>query len=164
MAKVVFSFEGTKMDILCNINDKMEDIIKSFSSKINVDMNKLIFLYGGNKLDDYENRLENIINSEDIKNNQINILAYKLEESSEDAKNYEMIENWKPKILDIMKKYLDDRIYLEDKVDRWRDAILSECNKLLSSLKEYKSFIHLIIKNEKKSQKDFLRNWYIIIQ
>ena len=126
MAKVVFSFEGTKIDILCNLNDKMEDIIKSFSSKINVDMKKLIFLYGGNILDDYENRLENIVNSEDIKNNQINILVYKLEEYNEDSKNYETIENLKPKIYDIMKKYLDDRIYLEDKVDRWRDAILSD--------------------------------------
>ena len=72
----------------------------------------------------------------------------------------EYIDNIKPKIEFILSKYLDDRKYIENSVDKWKDAILNECNSVFISNKEYKAFIYLMIKDEKQKQKDFLRNWF----
>ena len=71
----------------------------------------------------------------------------------------EYIDNIKPKIHFILSKYLDDRKYIENSVDKWKDAILNECNSIFVSNKEYKAFIYLMIKDEKQKQMDFLRNW-----
>ena len=40
-------------------------------------------------------------------------------------------------------------------MDKWKDAILNECNSVFVSNKEYKAFIYLMIKDEKQKQKDF---------
>ena len=50
MAEVVFIYEGKSIIIQCSLNEKMEDICNSLSSKIKVDINLLIFLYGGSIL------------------------------------------------------------------------------------------------------------------
>ena len=162
MAKVVFFFEGFNIDIPCNLDDKIEKIFIAFSSKLNLNRNNLIFLYGGALVNDEDYTFEDIANNEDLKNKTMNILVYKLEmyKTTQSFRDNLFIEDLKPKILDILKKYLDDREYLEDKVDRWRDAILNECKSILSSFKKFKTFINVMIKNEKKQQKDFLRSRY----
>jgi hypothetical protein len=50
MAQVVFNYEGQLITIQCNKNDKMRDICSKLSIKINENINSLIFLYGGNKI------------------------------------------------------------------------------------------------------------------
>ena len=67
----------------------------------------------------------------------------------------EYIDNIKPKIEFILSKYLDDRKYIENSVDKWKDAILNECNSVFVSNKEYKAFIYLMIKDEKQKKKIF---------
>ena len=48
MAEVIFSFKGTNTIIQCNIQDKIEIIIKKFIEKSNLVFNQLLILYGGN--------------------------------------------------------------------------------------------------------------------
>ena len=74
MAEVVFIYEGKSINIQCSLNEKMEDICNSLSSKIKVDINLLIFLYGGSILN-LEKKLNEI-----TKENKITILVYKDED------------------------------------------------------------------------------------
>ena len=71
MAEVYYIFEGQSIIIQSNKNQKMKDICKNLSTKINIDINSLIFLYEGNKLD-LEKKLNEITNE-----NKIHILVYK---------------------------------------------------------------------------------------
>ena len=49
-AKVIFTLDGVNLTIQCTTKDKMKDICKRYSIKINKNMNSLLFLYGGNKV------------------------------------------------------------------------------------------------------------------
>ena len=51
MSIVKFIFNGKETMIQCTKEDKMKNICKKYASKIKLDINSLIFLYGGNKLD-----------------------------------------------------------------------------------------------------------------
>ena len=70
---VVFIFEGKSISIQCNKNENMANVCKNFSGKVNNNIDSLIFLYGGKKLDLNKSLKE--ITSE----NKINILVYKYE-------------------------------------------------------------------------------------
>ena len=50
MAEAKFTFEGQDIIIQCNKNQKMRDICTNLSTKINVGLNSLVFLYGGGQL------------------------------------------------------------------------------------------------------------------
>ena len=130
MAEVIFSFKGANTIIQCNIQDKIEIIIKKFIQKSNLVLNQLLFLYGGNKIEENDDELtfENLANSEDLERKKINILVYSQEmyKSTPDFIMTEYIDNIKPKIHFILSKYLDDRKYIENSVDKWKDAILNE--------------------------------------
>ena len=43
MAKVLFIYDGIKTDIYCNITDTIKEIVEKYSSKIQIDLNTLIF-------------------------------------------------------------------------------------------------------------------------
>ena len=43
----------------------------------------------------------------------------------------------------ILSKYLEDRIYLENKIDNWIEAIFQESEKILLNYKDHKTFIHI---------------------
>ena len=73
MAEIIFHYEGEPINIQCNKNEKMKDICIKLSNKINLNINSLIFLYGGNQLN-----LDKTFN-EITKENKINILVYKNE-------------------------------------------------------------------------------------
>ena len=55
--------------------------------------------------------------------------------------------------------YLEDREYLEEKVDNWRDAILNEISKLFIDFKDYISFIHLYIYNNDIKESHNYQTW-----
>ena len=86
MAEAKFTYEGQDIIIQCNKNQKMKDICTNLSNKINVGINSLIFLYGGNKLD-----LEKTFN-ELTKENVISIIAYEYD-NEEISKKYGRILN-----------------------------------------------------------------------
>jgi superfamily II helicase len=108
MADVKFTYEGLDIIIRCNKNQKMRDICTYLSTKINVNINSLIFLYGGTQLN-----LEKTF-KELTKENKISILVDKY-------KNEEIC----PKC----GKILNNDIINE---------IISSYNKINSSLKEIK--------------------------
>lgn len=143
MAYAVFDFEGNKIKIQCNIEDTIQKILTNFASKIKIELDSLLFLYGGNLIEIDNNELiyEDLANQIDLENKLINILVYKRETYTNTSlgQTNDFIIYIKPKLSEILVKYLDDREYLETKVDKWKDAILNECNTVFSSNKKYKA-------------------------
>ena len=123
MADVKFTYEGLDIIIRCNKNQKMRDICTYLSTKINVNINSLIFLYGGTQLN-----LEKTF-KELTKENKISILVDKY-------KNEEIC----PKC----GKILNNDIINE---------IISSYNKINSSLKEQIKIIKMKKIKKKKHQK-----------
>ena len=77
-ANTIFNFEGREVIIQCSKNEKMKDICQRYANKINININSLIFLYGGNQLNFNLNFNEqaNIIDKE---KNEMKVLVYKNE-------------------------------------------------------------------------------------
>ena len=73
MAEIEFTFEGNSIIIQCNKNQKMKDICNKLSTKININLNSLIFLYGGNILN-FDKTFNEI-----SKENKISILVFEEE-------------------------------------------------------------------------------------
>ena len=72
MSDVIFSYKGNKTSIQCEENQKMKDICIKFSTKLNIDINKIYFLYNGDKLNE-ELKLKYIKKDKNI--NEVNILV-----------------------------------------------------------------------------------------
>ena len=70
MAKVIFSFNGIQTIIQCLKEDKMKNICNKYASKINININSLIFIYGGNQIN-YELSFQEQANSIDKKRNEM---------------------------------------------------------------------------------------------
>ena len=77
-ANVAFTFEGRNVTIQCSQNEKMRDICQRYGTKIGINLNSLLFLYGGNQLN-LDLSFNEHANSLDKKNNLMNILVYKNE-------------------------------------------------------------------------------------
>ena len=77
MAEIIFIYEGRQINIQCNKNEKMAEICNKLSNKINMNLNSLIFLYGGSQLN-LDKKLNEI-----TKENNINILVFKRENENE---------------------------------------------------------------------------------
>ena len=52
MASIEFIYKGHNTIILCNINDKIKDIINKYITKTSINKNSVIFLYSGNIIDE----------------------------------------------------------------------------------------------------------------
>ena len=50
MSEVIFSYQGNKTSIQCDANEKMKDICIRFSNKLNIDINKILFMFNGDTL------------------------------------------------------------------------------------------------------------------
>lgn len=156
MAQAIFLYKGNEISIQCKVTEQFKDIFKKFSIKMNIDLNKLVFLYGGKKLNENLTFENQAINEDGIKN-KMKILVCEIDKYN----NNELWENidvnkLKKELKTILCKYLDDRVYLENKIDNWKEAILKETEKLFLIYKEYKIFIHLSI-NENSIKAD---NYY----
>ena len=73
MSEVNFIYEGNSIIIQCDKNQKMRDICNNLSNKLNININSLLFLYGGTQLN-FE-----AIYKELTEENKISILVYKNE-------------------------------------------------------------------------------------
>ena len=73
-ANVIFTLDGVKLTIQCTTEDKMKDICKSYSININKNMNYLLFLYKGNKVN-FDLSFKEQANYTDRNNNQMKILV-----------------------------------------------------------------------------------------
>ena len=75
MVEVIFKYEGNDINIQCNFEDKMKNIINKFFSKIKKDdnNNNIIFLYNG-KIINEELKLDQQINEFDKNRKIMNIV------------------------------------------------------------------------------------------
>ena len=74
MPEVVFSYKGQEIHIQCDSNEKLKDIINRFATKIQIDISKIYFLYGGKNINK-ELEFNQITNKEDKQRMKINILV-----------------------------------------------------------------------------------------
>ena len=77
-AKIIFELEGFNISILCSIEDKIKDICQKYVTKIESDINSLLFLYGGNQIN-MELKFKEQANLMDINSNEMKVLVYKNE-------------------------------------------------------------------------------------
>ena len=76
MSQVHFSYNGKNILIQCNSNDLIYYIFQNFATKINIDLNSLLFIYNGNNITNYNLTFYQLANLDDKKRNKINILVY----------------------------------------------------------------------------------------
>ena len=77
-AKIIFSLDGIKVHIQCTLEDKIKDICQKYATKIDNNINSLLFLYGGNQMN-MELKFKVQASSMDINNKEMNVLVYKNE-------------------------------------------------------------------------------------
>ena len=75
MSKMEFIYNGEKITIQCTHEDKVKDIISKYFNKLKKDINKLYFLYNGERIDGEKTFIEQS-NREDKKNNKMIVLVY----------------------------------------------------------------------------------------
>ena len=73
--KIIFNFEGKELIIQCSQEDKIKDICQKLT-KIGSDLNSLLFLYGGNRMN-MELKFKEQANSMDIDKKEMKVLVYK---------------------------------------------------------------------------------------
>ena len=77
-ARVTFTLDGNNITIQCSQEEKMRNICQKYESKIGINMNFLVFLYGGNQLK-FDLSFQEQATSPDRTRNEMNVLVYKTE-------------------------------------------------------------------------------------
>ena len=75
MAEAIFNYNGINTIIQCKENERVKNICDKFCMKLQKDINKLIFIYGGELLK-LELDFNQVVNQIDKDKNKINILVY----------------------------------------------------------------------------------------
>ena len=78
MANVEFIYKGVKTIIQSKLNEKMKIIVNNFINKVKINKDKIYFLCNGKKYTEFNHnlKLEDIMNIEDKKINELHILVY----------------------------------------------------------------------------------------
>lgn len=98
-----FNYNLEYIDIQCKLEDKIGDVIKRYSDKIQINPESLFFLYNGNIVDDKNQKLKNIINKQDLERGEFHVLVYPNDNDSEEDKNQVEVEiNYKNDITKII--------------------------------------------------------------
>ena len=74
MSSVIFLFQGNETKVQCQRTDKFKDISQRFTTKVQININKIYYIYDGNVINE-ELNFEQIANEEDKKRNIINIVV-----------------------------------------------------------------------------------------
>ena len=82
---VIFSYKGRELKIQCLKKDKMKDICQKFANKILLDLNSLLFLYGGAQIN-FKLSFSEQANSIDRKYNEMKIVVFDNEKENENEK------------------------------------------------------------------------------
>ena len=75
MSKAIFNYKGENTSLLCEEEEKMEDICKRYGNKLQIDINNLQFLYNGSLINLKLKYIE-IANNYDKERKIISILVY----------------------------------------------------------------------------------------
>ena len=157
MAKVVFSYAGTELTIQCNKEDKMKNICNKFATKIDKNVNSLIFIYNGNKIN-YELAFEKQSNYMDNARNQMNILVYQNE--NDELKCIKCGEIIHLDIIDNIIKFNKEEKETISEMKNQIDNILNlnNINDILRKIKFIKSVLNNLIIEKDKFIKDIQNN------
>ena len=83
--EIVFVFNGANTTVQCRTDEKMKDIFEKFQKKTETNLNNLLFLYNGNKIE--ENlKFEEIVKNENSVNDKIKMLVYDMNSIKENDK------------------------------------------------------------------------------
>ena len=107
MAEIIFIYKRQSITIECDINKKMKDICKTFSEKINMDLNSLLFSYGANTLN-----LEDTFNKI-TKKNKIIILVKDISDKKDIRNEIICIYNKKYQYINLLHDYTIDMRFFE---------------------------------------------------
>ena len=153
MAKVVFIFNGKEIAIQCEKEDKMKDICNKFSIKIDININSLLFIYGGSKIN-YELTFKQQANSMDNNINEIKILVYQKEKDM--LKCQKCGETIHLYILDNILKYNEEQkdIFIEMKSQIDNIIKLNNIRDMIRKIKLIKILLDNLISENEKSSKD----------
>ena len=91
-ANVVFTLDGENLTINCTTEDKMNDICKNYSAKINKNMDSLLFLYEGNKVN-FDLSFHEQANTTDRNNHEMKILINKNDNNTNNINNNITLSN-----------------------------------------------------------------------
>ena len=78
-ANIIFILDNKEERIQCSQEDKMRDICIKYVTKINSNLNSLLFIYEGNQLN-FDLKFKEQANSKDINNNEMKVFVYKKED------------------------------------------------------------------------------------
>ena len=149
MANVVFLFNNSELAIQCTKEDKMKDICNRFAIKNDKNINSLIFLYGGSKVN-YELTFKQQANSIDNNINQMKIIVCQNE--NDGLKCKKCGETIHLDILDNLVKYNNEQkdtlIEMKNQINNIID--LNNINDIIRKIKLIKIILdNLISENEK---------------
>ena len=151
-----FIYRGENVEIKCNIIDKIEEIVKHFENKINKgkkDNIMLYYLFEGDILN------QNLTYEQLIKDKKkLTILANSVD-IKEKLKNLEKIDvdSLKENISKVLSLHLGDREFSDEKINKWKNLILKDCEKIFIKFEDYRTYVNLIIIEKKKFS--YLLNW-----
>ena len=86
-AKVIFSLDGDDLTIDCSNDDKMGDICQEYSTKIDKNIDSLLFSYENNQVN-FDLCFKDQINSLDKNNNEMKIIVDENIKSNETDNNF----------------------------------------------------------------------------
>ena len=154
MSKAIFLFNGQELVIQCRKEDKMKDICNRFAIKIDININSLIFIYGGNKIN-YVLTFKQQANSMDNDINQMKILVFQSENN--ELKCKKCGEKIHLDILDNIIKYNNEQkdtlIELKNQIDNIIQ--LNNISDIIRKIKLIKIVLDTLISENAKSLKDF---------
>ena len=82
MAEIIFTYNTIPTVIPCNKNESMKEICQRFANKVQINISKVYFLYGGQTLD-INQTFNNVLKDYDKNSNRINVLVYSYENKNE---------------------------------------------------------------------------------
>jgi len=90
MAEIIFTYKGKETNIQCNKDEKIKEVCRKYATKIQIDINKILFIYNDYKINENLTFNEHA-NKEDQKRNKMNILVYEKYPSQIDIPSFELI-------------------------------------------------------------------------
>jgi len=126
--EIIFIYEGNQINIQYDKNQKMNEICSKLSTKINTNLNSLIFYYEGSQLN-----LDKTLN-EITKDNKINILVYKKVNENEICPKCGRILN---------NKIIDNIILLNNNINNALLGLKNQIENLENDLLNNKDIMHI---------------------
>jgi len=65
LAKIKFNYKGIETEIQSNLNEKIKNIFIRYTNKAGIDISNLYYIYNGNRINDNNLYLNEIINKEE---------------------------------------------------------------------------------------------------